>query len=157
MSAPRTNSSADAATAQSAAAIEQHFVTFYSPGTFIAETTAKPVKSWDVDAAVSMARDIHERHGASPYGFRFTARGRGPDDLDSRQTAQSCFYWLGGKVETVEEVAARNDPSERILLGNMQGNGWDRIVTNTNSWKWTQPLHDGDVVLDFDPRATGAA
>lgn len=38
--------------------MEQHFVTFYSPGTFVAETTAKPVESWDVDLAVAMSSDI---------------------------------------------------------------------------------------------------
>jgi len=26
--------------------IQKHFVTFYSPGTFVAETTEKPIKSW---------------------------------------------------------------------------------------------------------------
>ena len=29
----------------------------------------------------------------------------------------------------------------------MENNGYDRIVVNTNSWKWTQPLEQDDVVL----------
>jgi hypothetical protein len=127
--------------------MEAYFVTFYSPGTFVAETTTKPVESWDVDAAVKMAADIKERYNATPYGFRFTTKGRGPDDLDSKEIARSPFYWLGGKVETLEEIEARDNPKERILRSNMRGNGWKRVITTTEGWKWTQPLDDGDVLL----------
>ena len=56
--------------------MKAHFVTFYSPGTFVAETTTKPIPSWDVDLAVAMASDIRERHGALAYGFRFSTRAR---------------------------------------------------------------------------------
>ena len=48
--------------------MEKHFVTFYSPGTFAAETSRKPIESWDVDKAVAMSKEIKERHGALPYG-----------------------------------------------------------------------------------------
>jgi hypothetical protein len=128
--------------------MKKHFVTFYSPGTFVAETSAKDIGSWNVDDAVAMSAMIEERHGARPYGFRFTTRERGDDDFDSKETAQSPMYYLGGKVETLEEVEARNDPEERILRSNMQGNGYKRIWTSTRGWKWTQPLKDDDVVLD---------
>ena len=47
--------------------IEQHFVTFYSPGTFVSETSTEPIDSWDVEKAVAMSRGIVERHGAKPY------------------------------------------------------------------------------------------
>lgn len=133
--------------------IQKHFVTFYSPGTLFAETTDKPIADWDVKTAVDMARTIKERHGAIPYGFRFTTRTRGPDDLNSHETAHSPTYYLGGKVETLAEVQARNDPDERILRSNMEGNGYDRIIVNTNSWKVTRPLEPDDVVLDVDMRA----
>lgn len=129
-------------------AIEKHFVTYYSPGTFVAETSEEPIDRWDTNLAVRMARDIKERYNARPYGFRFSTRRREHDDLDSRVSEKSAMYYLGGKVETLEEVKARNDPNDRILISNMEGNGYKRIVTNTNSWKWTQPLHDDDVVLD---------
>ena len=80
--------------------MKKHFVTFLSPGTFVAEESTKPIDSWDVDKAVKMARSIKERHNARPYGFQFSTRERGPDDLDSKVTKQSGVYWLGGKVET---------------------------------------------------------
>ena len=133
--------------------VEQHFVRFFSPGTFVAETTDKPIDTWDVDQAVEMAKSIVERHGATPYGFVFITRGRGPKDLDSHEIKRSAgVYYLGGKVETLAEIKARNNPDDRILISNMEGNGWAKVV-NTNSWRWTQPLKEGDVVLDVDLRS----
>lgn len=139
--------------------VSKHFVEYLSPGTFVAESTSKEIASWDVDEAVRMACDISERHGARPYGFRFTTRTRGPDDLDSRETARSGVYYLGGLVETLEDVRRRASPDDDILISNMEINGYDRIVTNTNSWRWTQPLRGGDTVLDvvLPPRKNDAA
>jgi hypothetical protein len=59
------------------------------------------------------------------------------------------LYYLGGTVETLEEVKARATDKERILISNMEINKWDRVITNTNSWKWTQPLEPDDIVLDW--------
>jgi hypothetical protein len=128
--------------------MEKHFVTFYSPGTFFSETSEKPIDNWDVEAAVLMASDIKERHGAKPYGFRFTTRSRGETDLDSKVSATSGMYYLGGRVETLAEVEARNDPKESILRSNMRANGIERIIVNDNSWRFTGALEDGDVVLN---------
>lgn len=132
--------------------MQKHFVTFYSPGTFCAETTTKPIKSWDVEAAMMMAHEIVERYGATPYGFRFSTRERGDNDLDSHVAKSSCLYHLGGKVETLAEVDARNDPKEEFLRSNMRGNGYDKIVVNDNSWRSTLPLGKDDVILDWKPK-----
>jgi hypothetical protein len=69
--------------------------------------------------------------------------------VDSKQTAQSPMYWLGGTVETLAEVKARATEKDRILVANMEGNGYDRIITNDNSWRWVQPLNESDVVLQW--------
>lgn len=127
--------------------MKAHFVHFMSPGTFVTEQTRKPIESWDVDEAVKMAREIKERHNARPYGFQFSTRERKEDDFGSKEVARSGVYFLGGKIETLAEVEARNLPHERILRSNMRNNGWDKIVINTNSWEWTQPLGENDVVL----------
>lgn len=127
--------------------MEQHFVTFLSPGTFVAEQSTKPVPSWDVDLAVAMSADIQERHSARPYGFYFTTRGREDHELDSKVIAKSPMHYIGGKVETLEEVEARNAPDEKILRSNMRCNGFGRIWTTTEGWRWTQPLNDDDVVI----------
>lgn len=131
--------------------MRQEFVEFFSPGTFVSETTRKPIDARSVDLACLMAREIKERHGTTPYGFRFVARERAEDELDAHDTDRSGFYYLGGVVETLAEVKARATDKDRILIQNMECNGWKRIVTNTNSWTITQPLMDMDVVLEWIP------
>jgi hypothetical protein len=131
--------------------LTQHFVTFFSPGTFVAETTMKPIASWDVDAAVAMAREITERYNATPYAFRFTTRGRDDSELDSKQIAASNLYYLGGQVFTRAEIEARNDPKEATLRANMRINDIERVIINDNSWRFTGPLNADDVILDFTP------
>lgn len=132
--------------------VQKHFVTFYSPGTFTSETSDREVESWDVGAAKKMAHGINERYGATPYAFRFSTMGRGARDLNSKEIATSPLYYLGGRIETLAEVEARNDPKEEILRSNMRGNGWHKIIVNDNSWRVTQPLKDTDVILDWKPR-----
>ena len=129
--------------------MEKHFVEFLSPGTFVSESTTKPIDAWDVETAVIMASDIMERHNARPYGFRFLTRTRDDADLDSKVSATSGIYYLGGDIFTREQVEARNLPGEEILRSNMRANDIAKIVINTNSWKFTAPLRDGDTVLAF--------
>lgn len=129
--------------------IKAHFVTFHSPGTMCSEESTQPIESWDIHKAMEMARGIKERHGATPYGFVFTTRSRGEYELDSKETDRSVFYYLGGTVRTLEEVKTANRPDEKILLWNMENNGYKRVLENGNSYKWTTPLKDTDVVLDF--------
>ena len=127
--------------------MKQHFVTFFSPGSFVAEDITKPIKSWNVAIARRMALQIKERHGATPYGFQFTTRSRSEKDLDSRVSARSPMYYLNCKVETIKEIAERGDQKDAILLFNMRANGWKKVVTTTRGWRWTQPLNNKGVVL----------
>jgi hypothetical protein len=129
--------------------MEKHFVRFYSPGTFVAEQSELPIDSWDTEKAIELSYTIRERHGALPYGFQFITRSRTDDDLDSKVSATSNMYYLGGEILTLEDIKSRKDPKDSILILNMEGNGWDRVVVNTNSYKWTQPLNRGDVVLPY--------
>ena len=131
--------------------MERHFVTFYSPGTFLAETTTKPIESWDVALALQMMKTIEERYGARPYGFRFATRGRGPDDLDSREIDTSPMHYVDVEVLTREQVEARGDPRDEILLSNMRINNYDRVVTTTRGWRWTQPIRLDDIILSSTP------
>jgi hypothetical protein len=129
--------------------ITKHFVEFYSPGTFVHEVSAKDIDSWDVEKACEMAKSIKERHGATPFGFRFITRTRSDEDLDSKVSDKSHMYYLGGTVLTLQDVIDRNDPKDSILISNMRGNGYARIIENTNSWRTVQPLNAEDVVLDW--------
>ena len=137
-------------------AIKKHFVEFLSPGTFVSEVSQKPIDAWDVYAAVAMAKDISERHGARPYGFRFLTRGRGDNDLDSTVLDQSGIYYLGGTVRTADEVLSGSDPKEEVLRSNVRINGIKRIIVNNNSWRVTAALHECDTVLDVKLPPRGA-
>jgi len=127
--------------------MRQNFVVFFSPGTLVAEQSTKLINSWDIDKAIELSKDIKERYGALPYGFCFTTKERKDDELDSREVKRSSMYFLGGDTLTLEDIKRRNDPKDSILISNMEGNKWYKIVVNNNSWQWTQPLKKGDVVL----------
>jgi len=114
----------------------------------MSESTSKPIDEWCTETAIEMSKSIKERHDALPYGFQFTTRSRADNDLDSKVTKTSPMYYLGGRVETLEEVELRNDPKEKILRSNMRNNDWDRIVINDKSWRTVNPLRINDVVLD---------
>lgn len=132
--------------------VQQDYVTFYSPGTFMSEETAREIDGWDIEVAKKMAHSIVERYGATPYAFQFRTMGRGKRDLNSKEIGKSPLYYLGGRVETLAEVEARNAPNEDILRSNMRCNGWGRIIVNDNSWRVTRPLEADDVILDWKPR-----
>lgn len=131
----------------------QHYVTFYSPGTFVAETTKKEIESWDVDVAIKMARRIKERYGATPYGFVFATHGRKKGELDSKEIKRSGVHYLGGKILTLEDIKKRGDPADHILISNMDINGWATVIQNDNSWRWTLPYDKskGDRLIKYPP------
>lgn len=129
--------------------VTNDYVVFCSPGSFVHETSTKEIDSWDVRKAVEMATEITERYGSKPFGFYFRTKGRHEHEMDSKVIDESKMYYLGGKVESFKEVCDRNDPKEAILRSNMECNHWDYIITNTNSYKITQPLRKGDVVLNI--------
>lgn len=125
----------------------KHFVIFYSPGTFIAESSEKQIGSWDVKEACRMAAEITERYGAIPYGFSFKTVEQNDGEWGLKESARSGLYYINCRVLTLEEVKARNDPAERILVSNMECNGWNEVVQTITGWRWTQPLQKGDTVI----------
>ena len=128
--------------------VKQNFVTFMSPGTFFYEDTTKKIKVWDIKLAILMSKKIKERYGATPYGFYFSTRGRRDNELDSRTIKTGHMYYLGGEILTLDQVKAKNDPKDKILIQNMESNGYKKVIVNTNSYKITLPFYDGDLVLD---------
>src|SRR5688572_23657281 len=106
---------------------KQHFVTFYSPGTFVAEMTTKPIGEWSAALAARMASDVTERYNSKPYGFRFSTSivadpvsdgAGGTLEVRPKQIVESGMYHLGGELLTYDDVRARNDPKENILRSN---------------------------------------
>lgn len=125
----------------------KHFVTFYSPGMFVAEQTTKEIESWDVAEACKMASRITERYGAVPYAFMFVTMAREEGEWEPKRTAQSPMHFINCKVETLDEVEARNAPSEETLRWNMRANGYNRVARSVTGWGWAQPVRDCDIVI----------
>lgn len=129
--------------------MKKHFVTFYSPGTFFQETNTEKIDNWDVNQAIIMADQIIQRHNASPFGFKFTTREHGTNDLDSKQIDQSHMYYLGGTVYTLQEIIDQKDPDNNILIENMKNNHMEKVIINSNSYQWTRVFHDNDILLNY--------
>ena len=132
--------------------MKKHFVTFYRPGTFVAETVVREVDGWNLDEARNAYDNLDDFMRTNCYGFQFFTKGRADDELDSKVTDRSAMYYLGGKVETYEDVQSRTN-GYSTLLSNMKSNGYDRVITNVPSG-WTQPLRDDDVVLPVNEWVT---
>jgi hypothetical protein len=138
-------------------ATRKHYVTFYSPGSFMAETSTYEIAERDPRLAVAQAEKVVERHGAKPYGFRFETRivadpvpdGEGGTlNVEPKTVDESGTYFLGGKIETLDDVELRGDPKEDILRSNMRSNGWYIVCVNCNSYRSVQPFGVKDFVVD---------
>lgn len=129
--------------------MEKHFVRFLSAGTFVAEETTREIDSWDVEKAAEMSKEIVERYGSRPYGFQFITRSRNDDELDSRISASGGVYYINGIVHTLEDLKKANNPDDKILISNMECNGWDKVVTTHNPYKWTQPFNADDEIINI--------
>jgi|GEM_PF-2070663 len=133
------------------------FVTYLSPGTFVSETSTLPIPSWDTMLATSMAKRVVERYGARPYGFRFETRiivdnvpdGEGGElTVMPKTVKRSGIYFLGGHLNTIDDVIARNAESERILRENMVANGYWIVCVNHNSYRSVLPFEEADRIVN---------
>ena len=126
---------------------QKHYVTFYSPGSFVSETTVKEIDAWSVDLAVRMAKEIKERHRATPYGFTFKTMES--DGWSPKTVKESGMYYLGGKLLSLADIPDTSENS--ILRSNMICNNYEYVIENTNSWKITLPFYkDKDTVLGWN-------
>lgn len=141
--------------------MRKHQVTFYSPGTLFSESSTHDIESWDTAKAVAMAETISARYNAKPYGFVFETiivaddvpDGEGGTlHVQSKRVEQSGIHFLGGKLETYDDVVARDDKNENILRSNMRGNEMWIVCVNTNSFRSTMPFSEEDCIVDAHGR-----
>ncbi len=122
--------------------MRKHQVTFYSPGTFVSESSTLNIDSWDTVKAVEMSEKITARYNARPYGFVFSTLivaddipdGEGGTlKVEPKEVERSGIHFLGGRLETYSDVVTRNDDKESILRSNMRNNESWVICINDNS------------------------
>ena len=137
--------------------MRKHQVTFYSPGTLFSESSTFDIESWDPVKAVAMSETIKERYNAKPYGFVFSTllvHDDVPDGeggllhVESKTVKKSGVHFLGGRLETYDDVVSRKDPKEDILQSNMRCNEDWIVCINTNSYRSTMPFNEDDCIVD---------
>ena len=127
----------------------KHFVRFFCHGTFYAETEDRVIDSWDIEKAKDLAKKITARYNAKPYAFYFYTQEKKSECWDAEIINQSHMYYINGKVCSLEEVKARNDPKDKILISNMEYNEWSHVVETYSPWKNTAVFDDGDSVVNI--------
>jgi hypothetical protein len=116
----------------------KQYVTFYLPGVFLSEETTRAVESRDVGSL-----DIPEY----AFAFQFWEREeieQGGEVLKGSKQNVSGRHYPGARLMDVADVLVE-EPNNRILVANMEGNGWERVV-RTRAGNY-QPYNKGDVIL----------
>lgn len=113
----------------------RYYAHFLAPGSFVAE-------NWTVEVASADPRAVHWPDNA--YAFTLHSQDEivyeGVTYRADRKQIGKTYYHPDSKVESLEQVR-KNPNATRILLANMEGNGWSHIVWSR--WdNWPQ---------DFDP------
>jgi hypothetical protein len=137
--------------------VKKIYAVFYSPGTFVSESSEREVSNADPAEAVRIAGGIKERYNAMPFGFRFETRlvaGDIDDGLGGKLKVQprtletSGMHYINGTPETLDQVRERADPRESILLSNMEGNSMPIVVSGCSPYKWTHEFTADSVVVN---------
>jgi hypothetical protein len=113
------------------------YVTFFYPGSFFPETSIREV------AERSLTPD-EIPNGCYAYRFHSQVEGTldGEKVVGSPKDYSGMFYI--GEVLTLEQVKEKY-PTNKILISNIEGNGWD-VVVRTRLGNF-QPLSQGDKVI----------
>ena len=137
--------------------MRKHQVTFYSPGTLFSESSTYDIDGWDPAKAVELSEKVTERYGAKPYGFAFSTLIVAQDvpdgegwtlKVESKRVESSGIHFLGGRLETYDDLVDRNDPKESILRDNVRCNEYWIVCINDNSWRSTLPFSELDRIVD---------
>lgn len=131
--------------------MRKHFVEFFSPGTFLSESSQRAIESWDTKTAATMATEITERYNAKPYGFKFftSIAAESIDDgeggklnVQPKEIARSGMYYLTG------DLILFDDAPKGTLRSNMRCNHWPICIENKNSWRFTGTFGANDFIVD---------
>src|SRR5688572_7901851 len=98
----------------------QHYIEIFYPGSFVAESSTAKVDS----------RTYPKTLPKGAYAFRFYDREEIEKDgeiLKGNAKNYSVTYFPGAVAMDVDEVKAKV-PDSRILVSNMEGNGWKKVI-----------------------------
>lgn len=116
----------------------KQYIEFFYPGLFVSESSEQEVA--DRTPPVELPK------GA--YGYRFFARSEVTHDGETLRGQPKDYSGMTyyGEVMTLEEVKALTPSGDyRILVSNMECNGWGRVVRTVRGQ--FMPLNDGDSVV----------
>ena len=116
-------------------------VEFLSPGTLFSESSSYAVRSRSLGPVLTKMRGVIERHGAKPYGFRFT---------DGNGKPVSGTHYVTGKVIAFRDVP--DDKEHSMLKRNMRCNEQPFAIENNNSYRFTGEFEKDDVVVNRNGR-----
>lgn len=116
----------------------KQYIEFFYPGSFVSESSAKEVADRTPPAELPK--------GA--YGYRFFARNEVTQDGETLRGRPKDYSGITyyGEAMTLEEVKALTPSGDyRILVSNMESNGWGRVVKTIRGQ--FMPLNAGDSVV----------
>jgi len=118
----------------------KHYVEFLYPGIVVGEYSSEPTETRD-------PKYITAPEGAVAFRFydveEVTIDG---ETLTGKNKDYSGWFYVVGRAMTLEDVR-REMPSKKVLIGNMESNGMDRVVSFPNGI--TYELHPEDIVLEL--------
>ena len=120
---------------------EQHYLVLLITRGFNSESITQKIDSWDVEKALQKYAKAIETYHSMLYGFRFITK------KDGKIVKTSGSYYVNGKIETLKELIARNDPKDEILIENLYFNKFDACVRCYNGW--TTFLFENDIVIEL--------
>jgi len=97
------------------------YVEFFYPGLIFPESSVRKVKNRDVKKL---------KIPTTAFGFHFfdiKSTIVRKTKMESKRLNASPFYYFGGRIMTLEEVC-KELPEAKILINNMECNGWDRVI-----------------------------
>ncbi|MEK7631382.1 MAG: hypothetical protein AAB445_00740 [Patescibacteria group bacterium] len=122
--------------------VRKTYIEFLYPGVFLNESSTQEIKTRDV-SRVKVPKNA--------YCFKFfdilslAVKTEGEEVLlTSERINVSPRHYYGGKLYTIAELK-REFPNERVLIGNIEGNGYKQAIRcRTGNW---QTFTETDILI----------
>ena len=119
----------------------KHYVQYFSPGSFVSETSDKEIPSRSLDHVLPMKKNSYS------YGFLFFDREEtkiNGEVLKGKKKNYSSTHYIGGRKMNATEVKAEVK-NNATLLSNMKINEWKYVVKT--KFGQFMPFEKGDIMI----------